>query len=80
MLDVQSITTYNTAQPQQTNKQDPNINKDNQTMVTQETLPSSLNFIQVSHNNLEVSGIKEDSIKSPSRNSNSKLSPLILQS
>ncbi len=61
MLDVQSIATDNTTQLQHTNKQDQNVNKDNQTMVTQETIPSSLNSIQVSHNDLEVSGITEDS-------------------
>jgi hypothetical protein len=61
MLDVQSAATDNTTQLQHTKKQDQNINKDNRTMVTQETLPSSLNSIQVSHNDLEVSGITEDS-------------------
>ena len=61
MLDVQSVATDNPTQLQHTNNQDQLINKDNQTMVTQETIPSSLNSIQVSHNDLEVSGITEDS-------------------
>jgi hypothetical protein len=61
MIDVQSSAKDKTPQPRPTKTQGSSPDKDNQTMVTQKTLPSSLTSIQVSHNELEVSGITEDS-------------------
>jgi hypothetical protein len=63
MIDVEEATIdSNKVPPSKPNKsQSPNPVNDNQTMVTQDTLPSSLASIQVSHNELEVSGITEDS-------------------
>jgi hypothetical protein len=63
MIDVEETTKESNKVPPSKPKESQSSTSvnDNQTMITQSTLPSSLASIQASHSELEVSGITEDS-------------------